>query len=282
MTLLKSKTPATSAQDDADVLTSRGVATLLGVSVSTAQLWMESGLLASWKTPGGHRRAHADVVRRFKQTALKRLARKGGTTPQQGAGDLAPEAADAEARRVQALYRSGLLDAGNSAYFDRLTWLAAQLAQAPIALMTLLTPEHQQFKSKHGLLIEATPRAWAFCNYTIAQDDVFTVSDALVDARFCDNPLVVGAPNMRFYAGVPVSDPAGYRLGALCVIDTEPRLLTRQQTRSLRELAAIACREIAHLRAPPADRRAARSDGAGAVTDPETAPVRTVDIDRRR
>ena len=227
---------------DGAILTSRGVADLLGISISTAQLWMESGILPSWKTPGGHRRAYAGAVLRCQQGG-------GAPTPADAAALQRPAWTDAdEALRQQALARSGLLATPASVQFDRLTWLAAQLTQAPIALITLLTPSLQWFKSRHGLAVLETPRAWAFCNHTITQDDVFSVSDAAADPRFCDNALVTGAPHMRFYAGVPLTDADGVRLGALCVIDTEPRLLTRQQTRGLRELGAIACAEVARAR----------------------------------
>lgn len=240
MALLQSTSARGSTQQLDTVLTSRGVATLLGVSISTAQLWMENGILPSWKTPGGHRRADSEIVLLFKRSALKESANKLENPKIYGA----PSPADI--LRTRTLTRSGLLDTLDNVEFNRLTWLAAQLTQAPIALITLLTTDRQWFKSKYGLSLDQTPRDWAFCNYTVAQDDIFTVSDAFTDTRFLNNPLVTGEPRIRFYAGVPIADAAGIRLGALCVIDTEPRLLTRQQARGLRELAAIVCREIGH------------------------------------
>ncbi|KQQ33059.1 excisionase [Duganella sp. Leaf126] len=222
------------------ILTSKGVADLLGISISTAQLWMENGNLPSWKTPGGHRRVHLSSVQRLQQ----RLAHQAGY----GQTDVVPVRAErrdpAELSRLAAVARSGLSDGQLARMFDPLTWLAATVTAAPIALLTLVTDAQQLFLSRHGVTMTATPRDWAFCNYTIAQDDMFFVTDTLDDARFRDNPLVTGEPHMRFYAGVPLVDADGYKLGSLCVIDTEPRRLTGQQARALRELADIACREI--------------------------------------
>nr|WP_315218616.1 GAF domain-containing protein [uncultured Duganella sp.] len=224
--------------DQSPILTSKGVAAQLGISVSTAQLWMENGNLPSWKTPGGHRRVHLSSVQRLQQ----RLAHDMGeaeVTPFNG-----DAASPAEALRLVAVERSGLGEGEIGPMFDRLTWLAATVTTAPIALLTLLTRSQQLFLSRQGVRLTKTPRNWAFCNYTIAQDDLFFVTDTLDDARFRDNPLVTGAPNIRFYAGVPLTDVDGFKLGSLCVIDTEPRRLTGQQARALRELGNIACREM--------------------------------------
>lgn len=230
---------ATAADSDPQsILTSKGVAGLLGISISTAQLWMENGNLPSWKTPGGHRRVHLSSVQRLQQ----RLAHDAGAaevTPL--GGDVA---SPAEMTRLAAVERSGLRASEIGVVFDPLTWLAATVTTAPIALLTLLTQSQQLFLSRHGVTLTGTPRDWAFCNYTIAQDDLFFVTDTLDDPRFRDNPLVTGAPHIRFYAGVPLIDADGFKLGSLCVIDTEPRRLTGQQARALRELGGIACREV--------------------------------------
>ncbi|MET0267317.1 MAG: GAF domain-containing protein [Duganella sp.] len=229
------------AADPPSILTSKGVAALLGISVSTAQLWMENGNLPSWKTPGGHRRVHLASVQRLQQ----RLAHDAGLA------EVAPLDVQAltprELARLEAVERSALLSRQRSAVFDPLTWLAATVTAAPIALLTLLTRSQQVFVSRQGVTMTDTPRSWAFCNYTIAQEALFFVSDTLEDERFRDNPLVTGAPHIRFYAGVPLTDAEGFQLGSLCVIDTEPRRLTGQQARALRELGGIACREIAAL-----------------------------------
>lgn len=233
--------------DQPPILTSKGVAALLGISVSTAQLWMENGNLPSWRTPGGHRRVPLSSVQRLQQRLTHDLG-EAEVKPLNG-----DAASPAEAQRLVAVERSGLVEGEIGPLFESLTWLAATVTSAPIALITLLTRSQQLFLSRQGVTMTKTPRDWAFCNYTIAQDDLFFVTDALDDARFRDNPLVTGSPHIRFYAGIPLTDVDGFKLGSLCVIDTEPRLLTGQQARALRELGKIACREmsIRHQRLTP-------------------------------
>ena len=114
----------------------------------------------------------------------------------------------------------------------------------PIALLTLLTPTRQWFKSRYGLEIAETPRSWAFCNYTILQKDIFSVRNLSLDAKFAKNPAVSGGPAFRFYAGAAVTDPDGFALGSLCVIDHRPRTLDENQLRSLRALAGLASDEV--------------------------------------
>jgi hypothetical protein len=63
------------------------------------------------------------------------------------------------------------------------------------------------------------------------------VTDASNDLRFANNPLVLGEPHIRLYAGAPLTAPNGHNLGALCVIDCKPRRLTRNQLEALRILS---------------------------------------------
>jgi len=149
-----------------------------------------------------------------------------------------------ERRRLMAVERSGLLHSQSEESFDRLTWLAAQSLDAPIALLTLLTPTKQWFKSKIGLDMADTPRSWAFCNHTILQRDIFTVPDLSADPRFAANPAVAGAPGFRFYAGAPVLDDEGFIVGSLCVIDRKPRVIDEREAKTIRALAAVASDEV--------------------------------------
>jgi len=149
-----------------------------------------------------------------------------------------------ENQRLAALDRSGLLDTAPEKSFDRLTWLASHAVDAPIALLTMLTPTRQWFKSHHGLDMTETPRSWAFCNYTILKKELFAVKDLAADKRFANNPAVAGGPRFRFYAGAPVVDDDGFTLGSLCVIDYKPRTLDKTQSESLLALASLASDEI--------------------------------------
>jgi GAF domain-containing protein len=142
-----------------------------------------------------------------------------------------------EASRLKELYQYQVLDAPPDPKLDELTLLAADICQAPIALISFVDSDRQWFKSKVGLTISETPRYVAFCAHTIQQSDVLIVSDALADPRFSNNPLVTGSPYIRFYAGAPLVSPNGFALGTLCVIDYVPRELNQQQIRTLQTLS---------------------------------------------
>lgn len=229
--------------NDDPILTTRAAAKLLGIAVSTTQLWMESGALPTWKTPGGHRRVRLSSVRHLlSRQGDGGSARASEFTPYGSPSD--PERPD-EAERLAALAGSGLMDTPPEEVFDRLTRLAAQLTGCPIALVTLLGAQRQWFKARVGIDLTETPRDWAFCSHALAAGGSFVVGDAANDPRFAGNPLVTGEPHVRFYAGVPLADAAGRQLGTLCVFDREPRRLRERELRALHELAAIASEEIA-------------------------------------
>jgi len=136
--------------------------------------------------------------------------------------------------------------------------------------LALLTPNRQWFKSRYGLDMSDTPRDWAFCNYTILQKGVMVAENLATDPRFSENPAVLGELGFRFYAGCPVSDPDGFTLGSLCVIDTRPRTLDDTQKQTLANLAALASDEI-KLRATDRQLRWAIDQGvskAGAAVAP--------------
>jgi excisionase family DNA binding protein len=241
--------PFSPTEPDDPVLTTAAAARLLGVAVSTAQLWLESGALPSWKTPGGHRRVKLSAVNRLLDA--KRTAAAAASAPSPPPHpEFLPATARAfpapsdEAARLAAVQASGLLDTPPEQVFDRLTWLATQVTDCPIAMLTLLTSERAWFKSRVGVDVPSTPRSWAFCSHTILQNGTLTVGDTAADARFADNPLVTGEPHVRFYGGVPVRDAAGHALGTLCVLDREPRRLRDRELKALEELADIAAEEL--------------------------------------
>jgi excisionase family DNA binding protein len=237
----------TTRADDDPILTTREAARLLGVAVSTAQVWIEGSALPTWKTPGGHRRVRLSAVT---QLMRQRDAGLPASLAAPLGGEFLPTPAPAypvapnEAQRLAALAASQLMASPEEEAFDRVTWLASHVTECPMALLTLLSGQRQWFKSRIGIEQRETPREVAFCSHTIMQDGAFVVEDAGADPRFVANPLVTGAPHIRFYAGYPVRDANGLALGSLCVLDREPRRLRERELRALRELAAIASDEV--------------------------------------
>lgn len=146
---------------------------------------------------------------------------------------------DLETERLEVLGRYGVGTAPEPS-LDRVVRVARQLLGVPIALVTLIAEERQWFKARVGLELSETGRDISFCDHAIRQDGVMVVRDPQKDPRFQHNPLVTGAPGIRFYAGAPLETPNGYKLGTLCVIDTAPRTeFSAEAEAVLTELAAL-------------------------------------------
>ena len=128
-----------------------------------------------------------------------------------------PEFPPNESHRLSALNELALLDTLPEERFDRLTRLAARTLDAPIALVSLIDKDRQWFKSRQGLGATETGRDISFCGHAILSEETLVIENALNDERFHDNPLVTGDPNIRFYAGAPLHDPQGHRVGTLCI-----------------------------------------------------------------
>lgn len=159
----------------------------------------------------------------------------------------APAYPSDEPKRIHTLRSLNILDTNPEERFDRLTRLAKRLFGVPIALVSLIDSNRQWFKSCQGLSATETSREISFCGHAILEDGIFVINNALLDERFRDNPLVVGEPNIRFYAGIPLTVPNGSKLGTLCLIDRDPREMSQEDRELLRDLGRMAEQEIAAL-----------------------------------
>ena len=147
-----------------------------------------------------------------------------------------------EIERLTALRIYEVLDTAPETEFDDLTRLASCICGTPIALISLIDASRQWFKSRVGLEVAETAREVAFCSHAILGADVFEVRDAREDERFAGNPLVTGSPEIRFYAGAPLTTADGFNLGTVCVIDRVPRQLDEKQRDALRTIS----RQVVH------------------------------------
>jgi PAS domain S-box-containing protein len=152
-----------------------------------------------------------------------------------------------EERRLQVLLDLNLLDTPPDESFDRITRLATHLFKVPIALVSLIDADRQWHLSQVGVDMPEAPRSVSFCAHAILQDDVMVVRDALEDPRFADNPTVRGTSPIRFYAGSPIDNGDGVRIGTLCIGDSVPREFSELERTMLRDLAGMVTNEIAAL-----------------------------------
>jgi hypothetical protein len=173
-------------------------------------------------------------------------------------GRSARSEAEIEDARHRALMALNLLDTAPEERFDRIVALAGSALGATAAAFTVLDGERQWHKAVVGMQLTEIPRSSSFCTITVLEPAALIVPDALLDERFRNNPLVVGGPRMRFYAGFPIESPAGERIGALCVYDENPRSIESVDVVLLRELALVLQNELWH----PSTAESAPGDGA--------------------
>jgi len=144
---------------------------------------------------------------------------------------------DRELQRLEAVDRFKQPDPAITTDLNDIVNLAAQICNAPIAIISLLDKDTQWFKAATGTEITQTPRETAFCNDTIEQDGVIIVPDLCADDRYKNNPLVTGDTKVRFYAGAPLTTKDGYHIGSLCVVDFQARDLDDHQRNTLKVLS---------------------------------------------
>lgn len=155
-----------------------------------------------------------------------------------------PAVPEFEEQRLSTLQGLRLLDTHAEDRFDRITRLAASTFDVPTALISLVDRDRQWFKSAVGTCETETSRDVSFCAHAVAAQEVLVVQDTHQDDRFADNPLVTGAPHIRFYAGAPIFS-GGFCIGTVCVLDSRPHAVGERSLQLLRDLAALVEGEIA-------------------------------------
>ena len=149
-----------------------------------------------------------------------------------------------ESERLEAVHRYGILDTPPDGAFDRITALAAKLFDVPISIISIVDHDRIWFKSHHGIDAEQIDREPGLCASAILHSEPWIVTDARVDPRTLDNPLVAGELGLRFYAGVPLVTSDGYNLGTLNIIDVAPREMSVDETETLKQLASMVVDEL--------------------------------------
>ncbi len=149
-----------------------------------------------------------------------------------------------ETTRLATLHALGLLDTPTEERFDRITRLAAALADVPIAYISLVDENRQWFKSCRGIATSETSRDAAFCAHVIFLREPLIIPDTLLDDRFAHNPFVTGEPGIRFYAGFPLFAENGSCLGTLCMVDTRPRQFAEPMIQMFADLASLVQKEL--------------------------------------
>jgi GAF domain-containing protein len=146
--------------------------------------------------------------------------------------------------RLAALRALLILDTPPEERYDKIVRFAAEEFDVPIALVSLIDQDRQWFKARVGLDVCETGRDVSFCGHAILQPEIFVIPDARQDQRFADNPIVTGEPKVIFYAGAPFTEPSGYTIGTLCLIDHRPRTLDATELAILASLRDLLQEEL--------------------------------------
>ena len=149
-----------------------------------------------------------------------------------------------EKERLLSLHKLGLLDTKPEERFDRITRTATETFNVPISTLTIVDEKREWFKSVCGLDQKEGDRAISFCGHALLANEVFVIPDTAKDKRFSDNPMVIGKPYIRFYAGVPIMNADGERIGVFCIKDIKSRKFSKDNEEMLKNLAVWAELEI--------------------------------------
>jgi GAF domain-containing protein len=158
-----------------------------------------------------------------------------------------------EEQRLEAVHKLAILDTGPEERFDKLTREAVEKLQVPMSMVSILDSNREWFKSCVGfksltnLHKEETEgdRSVSFCGHALLAKEIFIIEDTLQDERFKDNPLVIGYPFIRFYAGIALHEyGTNHAIGVFCIKDTKPRVLSLVEMDIILDLAKRAEKEL--------------------------------------
>jgi GAF domain-containing protein len=151
---------------------------------------------------------------------------------------------DNEEERLNSVKELNILDTPSEERFDRIARIAQKLFDVPISTITIIDSGREWFKSCHGLNTKEGERAISFCGHALLEKDLFIIPDTTKDSRFADNPMVIGEPYIKFYAGKAIMGPSGLSAGVFCIKDRKPRTLDDKDLQFLKDLAAIVENEL--------------------------------------
>lgn len=154
-----------------------------------------------------------------------------------------------EIERLKEVAKFCPTDSDSDDVFEKIVEMASAYYNAPIALISIVDKHRQWFRARVGITETQTPREVSFCAYSTLDNALLEVSDATLDARFKDNPLVTGPPHIRYYAGAPLITEDGFTLGSLCIIDTVPRPpMSERDSAMLNDFAELVMMRIQGMR----------------------------------
>ena len=139
-----------------------------------------------------------------------------------------------ETARLEALRSYEILDTPPDGSLNKMTQMASDIFNVPIAIVSLVDEDRIWFKSHHGLDVQQIEKGPGLCTSAILNDDVYVVENAKEDPRTLANPLVAGEFGLQFYAAAPLISKDGHRLGTFCIIDKKQRFLSEEQRRVLK------------------------------------------------
>ncbi|NJW53047.1 ATP-binding protein [Salinimicrobium oceani] len=142
-----------------------------------------------------------------------------------------------EIKRLKTLLSYGILDSEPEEEFQELAQLIAAICEVPVAIISMLDDQRQWYKAKVGMDATELPKNETICQYTLLQNEILEITDALKDERVRENPHVKAENGIRYYAGISLQAPNGHNIGTVCVADIKPRELSASQKSSLKLLS---------------------------------------------